>query len=389
MRRKLLFVPAWYPSADDPISGVFIQEQAHALSDHHDVAVLIPGMAAWRDVGKSAAPDRFSKDASRKVSVYREFALPLVPHGPEMIDYQTYARATEKGFKRLRKEFGTPDVIHAHVSLPTGWSALKLGQRYGIPVVLTEHSSPFSMHLDTPLKRQLVKETLNGVSQVVAISPALQAQLLAFEPNLKIKVIGELVSTDFFVPALNGHKKDRQTPIKFFVVARLAEQKGLTHLIRAVHLLQQRETLPFELSIGGDGPDREELVGLAQELGVAENCKFLGQLDRHQVRDNLQKSDVFVLSSLHETFGVVVGEAMACGKPTIVTRCGGPEFLVTEDTGMLVDVARPESLADAMSKFMRNQVSFDATTIRNSVVDRFGAEAFLRNISAVYDSVLA
>ncbi len=120
------------------------------------------------------------------------------------------------------------------------------------------------MHLDTPFKRHRVKETLNGVNQVVAISPALADQLLAFEPNLKIKVIGELVSTDLFVPTLNGHTADLHTPLKFFVVARLAEQKGLTHLLRAVQLLQQRETRPFELWLGGDGPDRAVLEQLAQ-----------------------------------------------------------------------------------------------------------------------------
>lgn len=387
MKKKLLFVPAWYPSDDDPVSGVFIQEQAHALSEEYDVAVLIPGMAAWRNVARSGTPDRSSQNTSAQVPVYREFALPLVPHGSEAIDYQTFARAAEKGFQRLLKEFGRPDLIHTHVVLPAGWSALKLGRRHSIPVVLTEHSSPFSMHLDTPFKRQLVKETLNGVDQVVAISPALEKQLLAFEPQLKIKVIGELVSTDFFVPATNGHKPDLKTPMKFFVVARLAEQKGLTHLIRAVHLLQLRETRPFELWLGGDGPDRAELEQLARELGVAERCHFLGQLSRHEVKEWLQKSDVFVLSSLHETFGVVVGEAMACGKPVIVTRCGGPEFIVTDETGTLVDVADSEALAGAMSDFISRRIGFDTSNVRASVVNRFGPEAFLRNISKVYEEL--
>jgi glycosyltransferase involved in cell wall biosynthesis len=389
MKKRVLFIPSWYPSDDNPISGVFIQEQAHALSREFDVAVLIPGMAAWRNVTKSSAPDRSNRSADGPVPVYREFALPLVPHGPESVDYQTFARAAENGFKKVLKEFGRPDVIHAHVVLPAGWSALKLGQRHAIPVVLTEHSSPFSMHLDTQFKRTLVKETLNGVSQVVAISPALKEKLLAFDPQIGIKVIGELVSTDFFVPSLNGTKPDLQAPVKFFVVARLAEQKGLTHLLRAVQLLQQSEARAFELWLGGDGPDRQALEQFARELGIAERCQFLGQLNRGQVRDWLQKSDVFVLSSLHETFGVVVGEAMACGKPTIVTRCGGPEFIVTDETGLLVDVASPEALANAMSRFMRGEISFDSGAIRDSVVNRFGVDAFLRNISEVYDSVQA
>lgn len=382
MRRKILFIPSWYPSETDPISGVFIKEQAHALATQNDVAVLIPGLSSWRE---SLQQKQLSTvDRSGPVPVYREFARPLIPHGGERIDYQTYARAAHNGFKRVLDEFGKPDVIHSHVVLPAGYSALKLAQRYSIPIVHTEHSSPFSMHLDTEVKRELVKKTLTGLNQVVAISPALADQIKKFVPDLQMKIIGELVSTEFFVPTTNGTSAH---PLRFFVVARLAEQKGLSYLLRAVELLKKTEARPFELVLGGDGPDRAELERLAVDLGIKDECRFLGSLDRAGVKEWMNKSDVFVLSSLHETFGVVVGEAMACGKPVISTRCGGPEFVVTNETGVLVDVASAESLAGAMSEFLGGRVSFDAANIRRSVVERFGAEAFLRNISSVYDAV--
>ena len=101
----------------------------------------------------------------------------------------------------------------------------------------------------------------------------------------------------------------------------------------------------------------------------------------------MQNCDVFVLSSLHETFGVVVGEAMACGKPVISTRCGGPEFVVNEETGVLVDVAKPQALADAMADFISDRVSFDPQAVRTSVVNRFSPEVFVRNVSAVYEQL--
>jgi glycosyltransferase involved in cell wall biosynthesis len=141
----------------------------------------------------------------------------------------------------------------------------------------------------------------------------------------------------------------------------------------------------FELVLGGDGPDRQKLEQLAQSLNVSKYLHFLGGLNREQVRDRMQKCDVFVLSSLHETFGVVVGEAMACGKPVISTRCGGPEFIVNEENGVLVDVADPQALAGAMADFIEERVSFDPQKVRASVVDRFSPEAFVRNITAVYD----
>ncbi len=382
MRRKILFIPSWYPSDTDPISGVFIKEQAHALATENDVAVLIPGLSSWRESLQQKQPS--SVDRSGPVHVFREFARPLIPHGPERIDYQTFARAAHSGFKKVLDEFGKPDVIHSHVVLPAGYSALKLAQRYSIPIVHTEHSSPFSMHLDTEVKRELVKKTLTEVNQVVAISPALAEQIKKFVPELQIKIIGELVSTEFFVPTPNGNSAH---PLRFFVVARLAEQKGLSYLLRAVELLKKTEARPFELVLGGDGPDRADLERLAAELGIADQCRFLGGLDRAGVKEWMNRSDVFVLSSLHETFGVVVGEAMACGKPVISTRCGGPEFVVTDETGVLVDVASAESLAGAMAEFLRGRVSFDAANIRRSVVERFGADAFLRNITAVYDAV--
>ena len=387
MKKRILFVPSWFPSESDRISGIFIQEQAVALSKHYDVAVLIPRMAAWRNVLNTAVEKSF-KVSQEGLPVYWEYALPLIPHGPEASTYQTFVRAARHGLRKVVKEWGRPDVIHAHVVLPGGWSALALSRESGIPCVLTEHSSPFSMHLDTELSRKLVHETLDNVDKLVAISPALVKQILAFHPGVEIEVIGESVRTDFFVPA-ERTDRERTKGTSFFIAARLAEQKGLTYLLEAVHLLLKRGLSSFELVLGGDGPDRLKLEQLAQTLGVSDHCRFLGALNREQVRDRMQLSDVFVLSSLHETFGVVVGEAMACGKPVISTRCGGPEFIVNEQNGVLVEVANPGALADAMADFMTGRVAFDPATVRASVVDRFSPEAFARNISAVYEQLLA
>jgi L-malate glycosyltransferase len=386
MKKKVLFLPSWYPGEKDPISGIFIQEQAVALSSQYDVAVLIPGMAAWRNVIDKNAADKSIKKNQEGLPVYFEYARPLIPHGPERVDYDTFRRAARTGFRKLLKEWGSPDLIHAHVVLPAGWSALKLGKHYGIPIVLTEHSSPFSMHLGTELSRRLVHETLTNVNKLIAISPALAKQLLEFNAGLQIEVIGESVRTDFFLPR-DAVEQKNGAGTTFFVAARLAEQKGLDHLIKAVHLLVKQGLDSFQLVIGGDGPDRQKLEQLTATLGVAERCRFLGGLNREQVRENMQNSDVFVLSSLHETFGVVVGEAMACGKPVISTRCGGPEFLVNDQNGVLVDVAKPQAMADAMADFILNRISFDPQAVRTSVVKRFSPEVFVRNVSAVYEQL--
>ena len=103
----------------------------------------------------------------------------------------------------------------------------------------------------------------------------------------------------------------------------------------------------------------------------------------------MRQCDAFVLPSLGETFSLAVGEAMACGKPVIATRCGGPEFVVTTDTGVLVSTARPLELADAMAGFLKGGYRFDAGVIRNSVVARFGVDTFVEKLEAVYGELIA
>ncbi len=86
---------------------------------------------------------------------------------------------------------------------------------------------------------------------------------------------------------------------------------------------------------------------------------------------------------------VVLGEAMACGKPVISTRCGGPEFIVTSETGVLVDVADPVALAASMIEFISGRLTFDAERIRQSAHHRFGPEVIMHNISSIYEQIWA
>jgi len=170
-------------------------------------------------------------------------------------------------------------------------------------------------------------------------------------------------------------------------IALLSYQKGMNHLLHAAALLRARVDCPFELVIGCDGAERQQLEHLARQLGLTNICRFVGLLDRTQVRDWMRWCDVFVLPSIHETFGVVLGEAMACGKPVIATRCGGPEFVVEDGCGILVPIADAQALADAMEQFLLGQVQYDPVRIRESVCARFGEDAFLRNIETIYNEI--
>lgn len=384
LAKKILILASWYPENASRLTGIFIQDQAEVLSQAYDVCVLaarIVGCRAWKRV---FLRQRLA-EGHDKIPVYRQPALPL-----PMMFFNFWSWLCEysanKIFIRILAEWGKPNLIHAHAVLPGGWLAVRLAQQYSIPVVLTEHTGPFSLHLRSRSHKQLVRGILNRAKKIVAVSPALAEQIRSFNPDVDVSIVGNVIRTDFFLPSRSGNQKLEQTK-RFLCVAMLSEGKGIRYLLQAVNLLAERGVNCLEVFIAGDGPARPELEKKAMELGVSDKCRFLGMLEREQVRRWMQTSDVFVLPSLGETFGVVLGEAMACGKPVIATRCGGPEFLVTGETGLLVEPGNAVALANAMEKFISGESAFDSSRVRGEVVRRFGEKAFLDKISLLYQEI--
>ncbi|MCI5147407.1 MAG: glycosyltransferase, partial [Candidatus Electrothrix sp. AR3] len=143
-----------------------------------------------------------------------------------------------------------------------------------------------------------------------------------------------------------------------------------------------------ELRIGGIGQLKEELIAFALSKGVKNQVQFLGMLSREQVKQEMTDADCFVLSSRYETFGVVLIEALSCGTPVVATCCGGPEDIVNEGNGLLVPVAQPDKLAEAMHTVYKNTNNYDSGKIAKDCFERFGTDAFVQNATRLYKKIL-
>jgi colanic acid/amylovoran biosynthesis glycosyltransferase len=143
---------------------------------------------------------------------------------------------------------------------------------------------------------------------------------------------------------------DSGGPVRMVTVARLSEEKGLEHGLRALKLVVDRLADHRILwTILGTGPLAGPLEALAEELGIRESVRFRGEATQQEVIRQLQESDIFILPSLAEALPVSLMEAQAVGLPAVTTRVGSTDEIVTDgESGFIVPPGDPEALAEKL-----------------------------------------
>src|SRR5690606_12108659 len=132
-------------------------------------------------------------------------------------------------------------------------------------------------------------------------------------------------------------------------------------------------------------PDLRKLV---EKEGGADQVVFLGMLQRHEVLEKVSQANAFVLSSEYETFGGVLVEALALGKPIIATRCGGAESIVTPEVGYLVPPNSVEKLSKAMINLHENKEKFIADNIPPDCDKSYSEGSVIKRLGEIYNQVL-
>lgn len=171
-----------------------------------------------------------------------------------------------------------------------------------------------------------------------------------------------------------------------FVVSagRLAEQKGYSHLIKAMELVKREQPLA-KLLIAGDGGLSDELRAESRALGLDEAVYFVGELD--DVGPLLERADVFVLSSLWEGLPYVILEAMSAGLPVVTTSVGGcPELVENNVSGLVVPPRQPEALAESILSLLGDEALRAKLGLagRARAADEFSRERCIDENEAIY-----
>lgn len=382
----VLVIPSWYPAQPGDINGSFFREQALAVHKQGcKVGVIHPLLRSLRD-GKSAFTGPYGIEITEDEGLYtyRQHGVQWFPK-LRHLQAQYFLRMGLRLFNAYIKDHGLPDIVHVHSLLHAGRVAAEIKRRYGIPFIVTEHSSGFARnrHSSSLLRQAMV--AAKAASHCIAVSEAL-CQLMANTLSMSVKdwhYLPNPVSSQFLDTPLCTKQRDE---FIFLHISLLDPNKAVDSLIHSFAKAYGGVT-GVALHIGGDGTVRQDLERLVIKLGIASQVSFLGKLSRACVLSAMQRSDVFVLSSRYETFGVVLIEALALGKPIISTSCGGPESIVGDVNGILVPVNDVDAMAQAMKYTLDHYTEYDAIAIRTDCEERFSAQAVVNALINEYRSV--
>ncbi len=253
------------------------------------------------------------------------------------------------------------DILHAHMVYPTGFSALFWGKKRGVSVVITSHGidvigraqDGYGFLLDRHLAKK-VSECLRSATTLTIVSTHLKDHLLSLGAAADtIHTIPNGINTDRF--RSTGENYDSPYILAMGCLHRI---KGFDILLKAQQMA--RKKIPgINLKIAGEGPDREMLIEKSLRMGMGGNVAFLSFITGEEKIRCFSGCRFVVCPSRYESFGMVVLEAMAAGKPVLAFDVGGISELVRHgENGLLVPPENVDSLCESMIKLWSREIRF-------------------------------
>lgn len=282
--------------------------------------------------------DHFSEENAREVDTE---SLPKLL--PGKLSYLSAVTALKKIIKQFK-----PDILHAHYVSSYGLTgALANFHPYYVSVWGRDI---FTFPQNGTVNRKMVEFTLGRADVICSTSHVMAKETNKYiDADIHVTPFG--VDLETFKPAV---AKKGQDDLIVGTVKALSDKYGIGDLVKAFAMIYP-DFPQAKLLIVGDGPQKDEYIQMAQQLGISEVTTFTGRVPNTDVPNFINEMDVFAVPSTEdsESFGVAAVEAMACGVPVVVSNVGGlPEVVLEGVTGYVVPKENPDALAKAIQKLL-------------------------------------
>lgn len=328
--KKILIISHLYPAKSQPVRGIFVHKMNLALKRlGFDIFVVSPQV-----FGKTKAKNT---DTIDKISViypkYFSFSRFFIG-ASSWLAYRSVRRAIrENNF----------DLILAHTAIPDGYIAKKLSDKFGIPFIVYVHGADVQHKINYSSKvRNLIVGILEKANKVFVNSSKTEKLVSKLGINSVVVPLGIESPVDIV-------KKKVGKKLRIISVCNLEIEKGIQYVIEALANMNDNN---LEYVVIGDGGFRKELE---KKANGDDRVKFLGRLSQDRVFKELAESDIFILPSYNEAFGVAYLEAMQMGLPIIgVEGEGIADIIKKGECGILVKPKSVASIELALKKLINN-----------------------------------
>jgi N-acetyl-alpha-D-glucosaminyl L-malate synthase BshA len=287
------------------------------------------------------------------------------------------------------------DILHVHYAIPhaaVAYMAKKilLMEGHYVPVVTTLHGTDITLVGTNPAFKPVVEFSISKSDGVTAVSDFLKAKTLQqFNIDKDIRVIYNFVDFERFRKINKDHFKKAIAPNGERIIAHTSNFRKVKRVEDVILVFQKVfEKIPSKLLLIGDGPERRHAEDMCRQIGLCDEVRFLGKQDA--VEELLAISDLFIIPSESESFGLAALEAMDCEVPVISTDAGGlPEVNIHGKTGFLSKVGDVEEMAQqAITILGDDQVLQQFRQNALEQAERFDIKHILPEYEAYYEEVI-
>lgn len=371
---KILLIPSWYTTDEKPLAGIFFKEYAESLVKYgHEVAVL------YIDIRRGVSKDLRGITA-KSVNGVKEFRYSNVNYTPGIAAGVNWQKRVHlrKMFNVLEEQFGVPDVIHLE-SCDAVYLAQKARERWEIPFVYTEHLSNLVSGNGSAYYEKMFQKAVFSADACIAISSVFWNKMNKLR-NSEIYRIPNGIAVERLVQSIPG---------KIFTVKALGALRAIKGYDVLIHAFNEfaKGKCDVKLVIGGEGAERSHLEKIICTLHCQECIVLEGSIERKEVPHFYEDCSVFVCSSQIETFSIVTAEALCSGVPVVATKCGGPEDMINESNGLLVNVGDAEHMAKALETIYNRIDLYDRKKISAEAMGGFNYKSIVNQHERLYEKV--
>lgn len=308
--------------------------------------------------------------------------------------YQPYELALSSKLVETVKEYGI-ELLHVHYAIPhayAGYMAKKMLAEAGIhlPMVTTLHGTDITLVGNHPSFKTAVTFSINKSDVVTSVSDSLkQDTLRLFDIQVPINVVPNFIAVEDEPKTFTDCERELMAPNNERIVTHISNFRPVKRIQDVIHVFEAiaRET-PAVLIMVGEGPEREYAEHRCREIGIYEKVRFVG--NSNEIDKILCFSDLFLLPSEKESFGLAALEAMSAGVPVISTNAGGlPEVNEPGFSGYLSEVGDVNDMAaKALSILQDDEILARFKEQSRAHAAKFDIKKIVPLYEALYESVL-